>query len=112
MLLPAFGFGLLAGVLQRAIRHVATSEGLAAGASALLFTQHLMSYDGSFPKLLGGMLQLTLLLLAMLWAFGRIADRNDRAPVIGPWQEFGGVVRWAGAQGTAIVKRGAMTREP
>lgn len=84
MLLPIFLFGMLVGGLYRALRYVAKSQVLFNGAMAVLFTQHLMSYEGSMPKLLGGILQLFGMLVIMMlvvskFDLGGLGGRRDGA---------------------------------
>lgn len=71
MLVPAFLFGVLVGGMYAALRYVAKSQVLFNGAMAVLFTQHLMSYEGSLPKLAGGMIQLFAMLVLLMFVLSR-----------------------------------------
>jgi hypothetical protein len=70
MLTPLFLYGLLVGFLYRALSRVSPSHNIFSAVAAGLFLQHLLSYEGNFTKLLGGILQGFLVLSVILLFLG------------------------------------------
>jgi hypothetical protein len=70
MLVPLFFYGVLLGLMYRALSAMCPSSHVFAAVTAGLFLQHFLSYEGNFTKLLGGIVQNFLILMVFLGALG------------------------------------------
>jgi len=72
MLVPLLLYGMLVGVMYRILSRVSPSPHVFAAVAAGLFLQHFLSYEGNFPKLLGGVLQSFLVFFVILALLGEM----------------------------------------
>lgn len=70
MFVPLFLLGVLVGLIQRLFRRVSPSSYFADAAITGLLVQHFIGYGSHFTKMLGGMLQTTMVFLVIIVAAG------------------------------------------
>lgn len=76
MVAALFAYGALLGLIAGAMRRAAPSPQLFGAAAAVMFLQHLSTYDGEIAKQLGGLLQTALVFGTLLWLIGPALSRQ------------------------------------